>query len=316
MRRKVLTAAAESYRSAMTQFSNSRDLDVWYAFVDAKRLSKRVGKHLDAARRKQLGKILDRAQTRDNKQALRKLTTVDDRGLLRIRADPPLVVPLRDLVSEVSDAGLDREVLALLDAYGASLAPERRALLERYAFVDMARKVVGVGSVGTRCWIVLLTGRDDDDPLFLQTKEATSSVLADVVGDSQFSNQGQRVVVGQRLMQQASDIFLGWQDATGIDGAQRDFYVRQLRDWKGSITADDLRPEGLLIYARVCAWSLARAHARTGDRHAIAGYLGSSPEFDHALAEFAEAYADLNEADHQSLAADVASGQVDAVTGL
>ena len=177
----------------------------------------------------------------------------------------------------------------------------------------MARKVVGVGSVGTRCWIVLLTGRDDDDPLLLQVKEATPSVHAEFVGKSRYTNQGQRVVAGQRLMQQASDIFLGWQRTTGIDGVERDFYVRQLRDWKGSLTIEDLRPEGLQIYGEVCAWTLARAHARSGDRIAIAGYLGSSPKFEHALAEFAATYADVNEGDHRQLADAVADGRVPAI---
>ena len=191
-----------------------------------------------------------------------------------------------------------------------------RTLLERYSFVDMARKVVGVGSVGTRCWVVLLIGRDEDDPLLLQIKEASPSVHADFVGKSRYTNQGQRVVAGQRMMQQASDIFLGWQRTTGIDGIERDFYVRQLRDWKGATEIDEVRPAALSIYGEVCAWCLARAHARSGDRIAIAGYLGSSPAFEHALAEFGEAYADVTEGDHRQLAQAAASGRVRAQVDL
>jgi uncharacterized protein (DUF2252 family) len=176
----------------------------------------------------------------------------------------------------------------------------------------MARKVVGVGSVGTRCWIVLLTGRAETDPLLLQIKEAAPSVHAEFVGKSRYANQGQRVVAGQRLMQQASDIFLGWQRTPGIDGVERDFYVRQLRDWKGSIEVDELTPSGLTIYGQLCAWCLARAHARSGDRIAIAGYLGSSPAFENALADFAETYADVTESDHGQLAAAVGAGRVHA----
>jgi uncharacterized protein (DUF2252 family) len=174
----------------------------------------------------------------------------------------------------------------------------------------MARTVVGVGSVGTRCWLILLVGRDEDDPLLLQVKEATASVHAEFVGRSRYANQGQRVVAGQRLMQQASDIFLGWQRTPGIDGIERDFYVRQLRDWKGSMEIAELRPEGLTTYGQLCAWCLARAHARSGDRIAIAGYLGSSPAFENALAEFGEGYADVTEADHRRLAEAAAAGRV------
>jgi uncharacterized protein (DUF2252 family) len=219
-------------------------------------------------------------------------------------------VPLRDLRPGVEGADPARAFRGLIRQYRGSLQSDRRALLERYAFVDLARKVVGVGSVGTRCWVVLLTGRDEDDPLLLQIKEAGRSVHADFVGQSRYANQGQRVVAGQRLMQQASDIFLGWQRVTGEDGVERDFYLRQLRDWKGSVTVEDLRPTGLEITGQLCAWCLARAHARSGDRIAIAGYLGSSPAFEEAVADFAEAYADLTEQDHRELTDAVAAGRV------
>jgi uncharacterized protein (DUF2252 family) len=229
-----------------------------------------------------------------------------------IRSQPPLIVPVRELLPEGESGDLAEAFHALIRQYRGSLQSDRRTLLERYSFVDMARKVVGVGSVGTRCWVVLLSGRDADDPLLLQIKEAGESVHAAYVGRSRYTNQGQRVVAGQRLMQQASDIFLGWQRASGIDGVQRDFYVRQLRDWKGAMEIGELRPTGLQIYGEVCAWCLARAHARSGDRIAIAGYLGSSTRFDNALADFAEAYADLTESDHGRLSAAVTAGEVTA----
>jgi uncharacterized protein (DUF2252 family) len=189
----------------------------------------------------------------------------------------------------------------VLSAYRETLEPERRLLLDRYRVVDFARKVVGVGSVGTRCWMLLLLGKDDQDPLFLQAKEAGQSVLEPYVGPSEFDNAGRRVVVGQRLMQAVSDIFLGWVRVTGLDGRTRDFYVRQLRDWKGSAAVETLDPAGMLAYGRLCAWTLARAHARTGDPIAIGSYLGSGTSFDRAIAEFCAAYADQNERDHAAL---------------
>jgi uncharacterized protein (DUF2252 family) len=301
----------------MAGFAQARDIEVWYSRIDAVELQQQLAPQLGAGPRKRLAKALDKARTRDTLQAFGRLTEVVD-GRLRIRAEPPLLEPLRDLLPQETTEGTDLEATfrALIRQYRASLQSDRRALLERYSFVDMARKVVGVGSVGTRCWVVLLVGRDEDDPLLLQVKEAAPSVHAEYVGKSRYANQGQRVVAGQRLMQQASDIFLGWQRTTGIDGVDRDFYVRQLRDWKGSLEIADLRPDGLRIYGEVCAWCLARAHARSGDRFAIAGYLGSSPAFDHALADFGEAYADLTENDHAALAAAAAAGRVAATTDV
>jgi uncharacterized protein (DUF2252 family) len=314
-RAAIVAAAAARYRTAMARFAKMRDLEVWYAHLDAARLQQQLAPLLDPARRRRLAKHLDRTQGRDSVQLFGKL--VDSSGdTLRIRARPPLIVPLREFVSVGDGADVERRFRDLISQYRRSLQPDRRRLLERYRFVDMARKVVGVGSVGTRCWVVLLTGRDDDDPLFLQIKEAQDSVYDEYLGGSRYSNQGERVVAGQRLMQQASDIFLGWQRSTGIDGVQRDFYVRQLRDWKGSVTVEDLAPDGMRIYGQLCAWSLARAHARSGDRLAIAGYLGSSPEFDAALVAFAEAYADLDERDHRALADAVATCRVAATSGL
>jgi uncharacterized protein (DUF2252 family) len=310
-RRAHALAAVARYRGAMAEFAQARDIEVWYSRIDAMELQQQLAPELDRGPRKRLAKALERARTRDTLQAFGKLTEVVD-GRLRIRAEPPLLEPLRDLMPAGSPAEADLESAfqTLIRQYRGSLQSDRRMLLERYSFVDMARKVVGVGSVGTRCWVVLLVGRDEDDPLLLQVKEAGHSVHAEFVGKSRYANQGQRVVAGQRLMQQASDIFLGWQRTTGIDGVERDFYVRQLRDWKGSLEIADLRPEGLKVYGELCAWCLARAHARSGDRVAIAGYLGSSAAFDHALADFGEAYADLTEGDHGALAAAVAAGRV------
>jgi uncharacterized protein (DUF2252 family) len=314
-RRTLAVAAGARYREAMAEFAAARDIDVWYSHLDADELLRQLGPQLDPGPRKRLARALDKARTRDTLQAFGKLTEVVD-GRLRIRAEPPLLVPLRDVVTDTEERDLETAFRGLIRQYRTSLQSDRRALLERYSFVDMARKVVGVGSVGTRCWVILLVGRDEDDPLLLQIKEASASVHAEFVGKSRYTNQGQRVVAGQRLMQQASDIFLGWQRTTGIDGVERDFYVRQLRDWKGSLEVAELRPEGLTIYGQLCAWCLARAHARSGDRIAIAGYLGSSPAFENALADFGEAYADLNEGDHGRLAEAVAAGRVHAQSDL
>jgi hypothetical protein len=204
----------------------------------------------------------------------------------------------------------------LLEGYGATLAPERRRLLRTYRLVDIARKVVGVGSVGTRAWILLLLGRDQSDPLFLQAKEAQASVLDGLAGSGEFENQGERVVTGQKLMQAAGDIFLGWHRAQGVDGPWRDFYVRQLRDWKGSFEIEEMVPDGAYAYGEVCGWTLARAHARGGDRIAIAAYLGKSDAFDRAIAEFAESYADLNDEDYHRLLDAARTGRVVARVGL
>jgi uncharacterized protein (DUF2252 family) len=311
----IALAAAQRYREAMAEFAKMREIDVWYASADTEALQDRLRPLLDAKRRKRLGKEFDRYRTRDSMQALAKLAEQTDDGL-RITGGPPLIIPLRDLMPAAQVDELRDKFHVLIGQYRRSLQSERRYLLERFHFVDMARKVVGVGSVGTRCWIVLLTGRDDEDPLFLQIKEATASVLSEFLGKSEYANQGQRVVSGQRLIQQASDIFLGWQRTQGIDGVDRDFYVRQLRDWKGSMPIESLLPKGMNLYGQVCAWALAKAHARSGDRVAIAGYLGSSSAFEQAIADFSEEYADLNEGDHRALVDAVATGEVAAQTGL
>jgi uncharacterized protein (DUF2252 family) len=314
-RQAVVSEAARRYRTAMSEFAGMRDLEVWYASTDTADLEKQLIPVLDARRRKRLSKAFERARTRDSVHAFGKMTE-SVAGRLRIRPEPPLLVPLRDLVPGLEGHDLEPRFRALIDQYRGSLRPDRQVLLDRYRFVDMARKVVGVGSVGTRCWVILLTGRDDDDPLLLQIKEAGPSVHAEFLGDSRYDNQGQRVVAGQRLMQQASDMFLGWQRTTGIDAVERDFYVRQLRDWKGSLAVEEMHPDGMKMHGSICAWTLARAHARSGDRIAIAGYLGSGDAFERALVEYAEDYADCNERDHAALASAASAGRVVAQHGL
>ena len=316
-RREIIIAAVTRYRQAMRQFAAMTNLDVWYAHMDVNELRAELDAQLRARQRKWMDQSLAKARTRDSIEQLAKLTqTVDGRP--RIISDPPVLVPIDELIpAETDRADLEGQLTDLLAKYQRTLETDRRYLLQQFEFCDMARKVVGVGSVGTRCWIVLMLGRDESDPLFLQVKEAEASVLSRFVGASKFTNQGQRVVAGQRLMQAAGDIFLGWQRTeAGLDGRARDFYVRQLRDWKFSVEIAALRPEGLQIYAGLCGWTLARAHARSGDRIAIAAYLGGSDVFDRAIAQFAVAYADQNERDHQSLVDAVKSGRITAEQGV
>jgi uncharacterized protein (DUF2252 family) len=305
-RRKVVTAAVRRYRDAMIGFGGMRQLDVWYARADVDEVKGLLESKVSKAARRRFDKTVLQARGSDHLKASRKLTEVVD-GQRRIKADPPLVVPLTDLVPDVERQALEEVLRSLLRRYRRTLLPDRQVLLDRYEFVDMARKVVGVGSVGTRCWIVLLQGRDEDDPLFLQIKEAGTSAVAPFVPRSLRpshppANEGKRVVDGQRLMQAASDLFLGWERATGIDGIQRDFYVRQLRDQKGSFPVEQMVPLGMGLYGEVCGWTLARAHARSGDAIAIAAYLGEGDDtFPKAVAEFAERYADQNERDHRRM---------------
>jgi uncharacterized protein (DUF2252 family) len=316
-RREIVTNAVNRYRLAMRQFAAMTNLDVWYAHMDINELRAEFDAQLQARQRKLVDKSLAKARTRDSIEQLGKLTQVIN-GRPRIVSDPPVLVPMDELLgTEKERLGFQEEITSLIAKYQRTLETDRRYLLQQYEFCDMARKVVGVGSVGTRCWIVLMLGRDDSDPLFLQVKEAEASVLSRYAGASKYANQGQRVVAGQRLMQAASDIFLGWQRIeAGLDGRARDFYVRQLRDWKFSIEIETLRPEGLKMYAGMCGWTLARAHARSGDRIAIAAYLGGSDAFDRAVAQFARVYADQNERDHQSLVDAVKSGWVTAEPGV
>src|SRR6201996_5320904 len=316
-RRETVMAAPSQYLLAMRDFAGMTNLQVWYAHLDINDLRAQFDGQLKARQRKVLDKDLAKARTRDSMQELTKLTTMVG-GRARIISEPPVLVPLEDLLEAEEDRlTYQDQVVALVGQYQRTLATDRRYLLQQYEFCHMARKVVGVGSVGTRCWIVLMLGRDDNDPLFLQVKEAEASVLSRFVGASRYANQGQRVVAGQRLMQAASDIFLGWQRTeAGLDGRSRDFYVRQLRDWKFSIDIATFRPEGLQMYARLCGWTLARAHARSGDRIAIAAYLGGSGVFDRSVTQFARVYADQNERDHQALLDAVKSGRVTAELGV
>jgi uncharacterized protein (DUF2252 family) len=316
LRRKVVTAAVGRYREAMRGFAGQGNLAVWYARAETRALREQFGSQLAAPEQRQADSAVAKARTRDSLQALAKLTQQVD-GRPRIVADPPLVVPLSDLVADSTDqAELETELRKLIGGYRRTVETDRRYLLEQFEVADMARKVVGVGSVGTRCWIVLLLGRDASDPLFLQVKEAERSVLEDFAGASEYANHGQRVVAGQRLMQAASDIFLGWQRSQiDPDGRPHDFYVRQLRDEKFSADIEAMTAAGMRAYGELCGWTLARAHARSGDRIAIAAYLGQAAIFDHAIAEFASAYADQNERDHQALTGAVASGRVTASAG-
>jgi uncharacterized protein (DUF2252 family) len=316
-RREIILAGVARYRQAMREFASMTNLDVWYARADMTELRAQFDTQLRARQRKLVDAGLAKARTRDSIQTLAKLTRMVN-GRPRIISDPPLLVPIDELIpSETDRADLEGQLTSLIAKYQRTLETDRRYLLQQFEFCDMARKVVGVGSVGTRCWIALMLGRDETDPLFLQIKEAEASVLSRFVGASKYANQGQRVVAGQRLMQAASDIFLGWQRIeAGLDGKPRDFYVRQLRDWKFSIEIAQLTPEGLQLYAALCGWTLARAHARSGDRIAIAAYLGGSDVFDKAIAKFATAYADQNERDYQALVDAVKSGRITAEPGL
>jgi uncharacterized protein (DUF2252 family) len=307
----IVTAAVSRYREAMREFAGQRHLDVWYARLDVARMLDIWGQE---AKRKQIhrfDRVIGRAHTKDSLRALAKFCHDVD-GEPRIMSDPPLIVPIDELLSGEERANFERAAEDALSGYRRSLPRERQHLLEGFRYAHLARKVVGVGSVGTRCWILLLLGRDHDDPLFLQLKEAQGSVLAPFVGASEFKNQGQRVVEGQRLMQAASDILLGWYRTAGIDGTPRDFYVRQLWDWKLSADIERMAPATMRIYGQACGWTLARS----GDRVAIASYLGSGPRFETAIAEFAEAYADQNERDYRALIAAIKAGRVMAQEGL
>jgi uncharacterized protein (DUF2252 family) len=307
-----VTAAARAYREAMRGFAALGDLDVWYARLDAQTMVDRLRTAHDPKLVKGLRRTVAKAHSNDGLRALATLTHSVD-GEPRIVSEPPLIVPLAELGTKSAERLLGQVVAG----YRRSLAADRRALFGRYRYVDLARKVVGIGSVGTQCWIVLLLGRDGRDPLFLQVKEARASVLEPFLGPATLASHSRRVVEGQRLMQASSDIFLGWTrgDDPDLDDP-RDYYVRQLRDWKVSLDVETILPNGLLLYGTACAWTLARAHARSGDRIAIASYLGSADTFDRAVAEYAAAYADVNADDHRALKQKVADGTLAAVTGV
>jgi len=314
-RRRANLTVTRAYREAMRNLASMRTLDLWYSRVDMDeivRIARRQGTAKQVAR---LDKNLAKARSKDSLRAFDKLTAMVD-GEPRIVADPPLIVPIEDIAEGRDRDAIEGFVHDTIRGYRRTLQGDRRRLLERFRYVHAARKVVGVGSVGTRAWIVLLVGHDNDDPLFLQAKEAQASVLEPFLGNSEYASHGQRVVEGQRLMQAASDIMLGWERVSAPDGVDRDFYMRQLWDHKGSAIVEMMDPTALGLYARLCGQTLARAHARSGDSVAIASYLGSSESFDRRMADFAEIYADQNERDFQALNEAVRSGRIEATPGL
>jgi uncharacterized protein (DUF2252 family) len=313
---KVVLDTVARYRTAMRSFAAMKDLDVWYAHLDIEDAVEQYGSQFKPKQVKRTDKQLAKARTKDSMTAFSKLTR-EVNGEPRILAEPPLIVPIDDLLEGRDYDEMFELLHELLRSYRATLQRDRRVLLERFRLVDLARKVVGVGSVGTRAWIALLLGRDGQDPLFLQMKEAEASVLEEFLQPSEFDNHGERVVTGQHLMQASSDIFLGWLHVEeGEGGRPHDYYGRQLKDWKGSAEIDQMAPEGMAIYGTLCGWTLARAHARSGDRIAIASYLGSGPSFDRALVEFSKAYAAQNARDHEALAKAVKSGRITAQEGV
>jgi uncharacterized protein (DUF2252 family) len=305
---KTVTAAVEAYRTAMRRFAKQGNLAVWYASLDVEEALRTLAAKVSGKERASARAVVQRARTRDSVQAARALTHSGSDGRPRFSADPPLLVPLEELLPEADATAVRRGLEDLLASYRSTLSLDRQHLLNQYQLVDIARKVVGVGSVGTRTWVLLLTGVDDRDPLVLQAKEAGASVLEEYCGASAFPNAGQRVVEGQRLIQAASDLFLGWQRTTGVDGVSRDYYLRQLRDGKASADLDHMSLRRLRVYAGMCAWTLARAHARSGDRVAIAAYLGKKDTFEHAVAEYASAYADRVDAQYDDLCAAASQG--------
>jgi uncharacterized protein (DUF2252 family) len=314
-RRRIVTSAVGQYRGGMAEFAAETMLQAWYERLDADELTARFGTRLDADGRELFDRTFAKGRRKDSARAARKLTEVVD-GQLRFTAAPPLLTPLRDLKGSSDPDERAAWVQEVLEQYAAGLHADREHLFRSYRMVDMARKVVGVGSVGTRAWVFLLVSNGVGDPLVLQAKEAVASVLEPYLGASEFENHGERVVRGQRMMQAATDIFLSWQRSTGLDGLEHDFYVRQLWDWKASADLSRMDEHGLITYTLACAWSLARAHARSGDRLAIAAYLGKGEIFDEAIAEFSSRYADQNELDHARLAEAIAAGELEATEGI
>jgi uncharacterized protein (DUF2252 family) len=312
---QVVLDTVAQYRTAMADFAGMTNLAVWYSHIDIESAVAKYGSQFKPKQVKRTEKQLAKARTKDSMTAFNKLTHLVN-GEPRIVDQSPLIVPLDLLAEGDHHDELFDGLHQLLRNYRQTLEFDRRVLLEEFELTDFARKVVGVGSVGTRAWIALMIGRDGEDPLFLQMKEAEESVLEGFLGRSEFSHHGQRVVVGQRLMQATSDIFLGWvRVEAGLDGKSRDFYGRQLKDWKGSAEIEQMVPDGMAAYGKLCGWTLARAHARSGDRIAIASYLGKGNTFDRALVEFSEAYAYQNDLDYKALDAAVKSGKIVAETG-
>jgi uncharacterized protein (DUF2252 family) len=315
LRRRIVRRAVAEYREAMRRFAGMKAMDVWYARMDGSGLRAEFGSQLAPAQVKRFERAVAKAKVKDSTRAFNKLAYSVNGGV-GIVSDPPLITPVEELLPDAEAHELEAGMRRLIKSYGQTLAGDRRRLLETFRYADSARKVVGVGSVGTRAWVLLMLGRDESDPHFLQAKEAQRSVLAPFAGQSKFKNEGQRVVEGQRLMQAASDILLGWVHVTGMDGEPRDFYVRQLWDWKSSADVETMEPDLMATYGRMCGWTLARAHARSGDAVAIGAYLGGGSSFDRSMARFADAYADQNERDHGALVDAIADGRVEAQAGL
>ncbi len=311
-RSSIVYQGIRKYQQAMLEFSQMHNLDIWYSKLDTDSIARQWGKEAGAELMKRMRQTATKATTKDHLKAMAKLTQTVD-GELRFLSDPPLLVPMSEI--ERGDYDVEAAVRDSLRAYKRTLQGDRRKFIDEYQFTDLALKVVGVGSVGTRCWVALFIGRDQTDPLFLQLKQAEASVLEPFTGKSKFNNHGQRVVEGQRLMQAASDVLLGWQRVAGPDGVERDFYVRQMWDWKASVDIDTMGPVPLGLYAQVCGWTLARAHARSGDAIALASYIGAKDTFARSLTRFASAYADQNEKDHAALVAAIKSGEIQAAAG-
>ena len=314
-RRKIILAGAERYRTAMREFAGQPFLAVWYAHLDVDDAIAQYQSQMKKKRVKATEKMVAKAHTADSMKAQRKLTTVTD-GQRRIISDPPLIEPVEEVFANEQASAIYEQIHGMLGKYQRTLQSDRRHLLEQFTLVQVARKVVGVGSVGTRCWIALMDAGDGTEPLFLQPKEAQASALAAYCGRSPYASHGERVVAGQLLMQAESDIFLGWTRVTGPDGVDRDYYVRQLKDWKFSAPIEQMIPSGMAVYAQMCGWALARAHACSGDRIALAAYLGGSAKFDQAIADFAETYADQNDRDYAALQAAAKDGRVQTTTDI
>ena len=314
-RHAINLAVSRACRDAMAGFAGMRTMELWYTRLDIEDIAARWASQGKGKERKRFEHNVAKARAKDSLRALGKLTRMVD-GEPRIVSDPPLIVPIEDTVAPAEREGTEAFMHGIIRSYRRTLSGDRRSLLERFRYVHSARKVVGVGSVGTRAWIILLLGRDNEDPLLLQGKEAEASVLEPALGDSAFANHGQRVVEGQRLTQAASDIMLGWLSLEDPAGVRRDFYIRQLWDAKGSALVEAMEPRAMRVYADLCGWTLARSHARSGDPVAIASYLGHGDAFDRALATFAEAYAEQNERDYDALANAAASGRIAIETGL
>ena len=313
---QIVLETVGRYRTAMAEFAGMKNLEVWYAKLEIESLLREDASQFKAKMIKLTEKTIAKARAKDSMAAFSKLTHEVD-GQARIVDESPLIVPIEALAPGEEREEMFEALRELMRGYRETLEWDRRVLLEEFELTDFARKVVGVGSVGTRAWIALLVGRDGQDPLLLQMKEAEASVLKGFVGPSEFKNHGERVVTGQRLMQASSDIFLGWLHVeAGIDGQSRDFYGRQLKDWKGSAETERLVPRGMATYGKLCGGTLARAHARSGDRIAIASYLGNGDSFDKAILQFSEAYAEQNDSDYNELQAAVKSGKITAETGL